>query len=229
MCVSSAAFAAIVTFTDRVAFTDATEPLLSEDFEGFDQDTGFASIAPEITDFSLSVTKNSPDLVGSGFNKIETQPYPFSSTSPANQNTIDGSSYAVVGLEDDGSNLGDVFSVLFDYDVFAFGADFAKLNDNDITRSRFDFLDADGNNVGGFVPDTQVNGSVRFFGFLSDQAFRTITVTAISGTTDGEGFGMDNLLYSAEPSEIPLPASLPLLAAGIAAFGFLRRSKAPRA
>ena len=222
--VSTAAIAALLTFTDRVAFTDSVGTLLSEDFEGFSSDTRFNAILPEISDFSLEITKNSPDRVGGSFNIIESVPYQGGASDPAFQNSVNGSNFALIGIEDDGDNVGDVFSILFEYDVFAFGADFAKLNDNGVERSEIGFLDAQGNSLGTFTPPTEAGGTTRFFGFASDEGFRAVTFTAISGTNAGEGFGLDNMLYS-EPTEVPLPASLPLLLAGIAAMRISRARK----
>lgn len=71
----------------------------------------------------------------------------------------------------------------------------------------------------------------QFLGFVSDTSFTSLTLTAVNGVTDpNETYTLDTLVFgdaAAVTGAVPLPASLPLLAAGIGlCFGLGRRRKA---
>lgn len=225
--VSTAALAALVTYEDRSAFIDAANDLASEDFEGFPEDEGdrdFDDISSVISDFELQIEKLAGRNVPPGFNVVEVPPYQSPSNSPSMQNAPpDDSAYVLVGLIKDNQG-GDIFSILFDFPVYEFAADLTKVNDAYV-RSDITFLDENGGVVGQYRPLSEGgDGSTRFFGFISDTPFQTVSFTAINRSFS-EGFGLDNVLYT-KPAEIPVPASLPLLATGIALFGVLRGRKA---
>lgn len=63
--------------------------------------------------------------------------------------------------------------------------------------------------------------SSTFFGIISDVAFTTIGYNLSAGS----GSLSDNLTYGSFVPAVPLPASLPLLVAGIGALGVARRRK----
>ncbi len=83
-------------------------------------------------------------------------------------------------------------------------------------------LDSLGKPVGQFV----------FFRAISDTTLTTFTVRGL-GSPVGEGFGMDNVTFgNANPTVVPVPAALRLLASGLGALGALgwrRKRKAAAA
>ena len=69
-----------------------------------------------------------------------------------------------------------------------------------------------------FEPENEI---LDFFGYTSDTAFDRVEIRETVGTNDNEMFG--NFVTSTTP--VPLPAGLPLLAAGLGAIALLRRRK----
>lgn len=64
------------------------------------------------------------------------------------------------------------------------------------------------------------NSSVDF------SAFGSITSLFFDDSSTAAGMAYGNFTFDAATTQVPVPASLPMLAAGLAAFGFLRRRKA---
>jgi len=133
----------------------------------------------------------------------------FNIISNSSLNAPNATIFAHMGLGD-----GETFTLTFDSAIKAFGADFGGLND-DLQRSQFEVF---GETILAPVQVGQVQG---FFGFVSDVAFTSLI---IRGRAETEGAGIDNITYHVAP--VPLPASLPLLLAGIGLLGLSRRRKA---
>ena len=102
----------------------------------------------------------------------------------------------------------------------AMGAFTATLDTGDVVQSRFAPF-------GLMNPDNGAKsvGTGQFIGFTSDTPFTSVTVAGTTGNAD-DTFNLDTLVGLAyvaplppdpQPSGVPLPATLPLLAVGLAA------------
>lgn len=68
-------------------------------------------------------------------------------------------------------------------------------------------------------------GYTGFYGLISDMAFQTVTFRSNdTGTFTDDDIKADDLIYAAT-APVPVPAGLPLLVGGLAAFGFARSRK----
>lgn len=230
--VGQAASSAIMTYDNVTAFLEAAGPTEFEDFEDVPGERNFTDRTRNFGDFSLR-TDLTPDPGSdlprdlASFNRILIGPqanYPTDFQEAAASNSIDGSSnFAHIGLKET-----DVFTIVFSEPMYSFGADFKGLNDTYL-RTRF--------SIGGTEYDASVTdgNQLRFLGFVSDTPFTYLSITGRIRTqapdVDSDGFGMDNLRYSSMPpptTEIPVPASLPLMATGLALFGlYARRARRP--
>ena len=66
--------------------------------------------------------------------------------------------------------------------------------------------------------DFGVGASGRFYGFVNLLLFDEIQISMAPGNRE---FSFDNLQFNNAPSAVPLPAALPLFAAGLSAMGFM--------
>lgn len=100
------------------------------------------------------------------------------------------------------------YILTFDFPIFGFGADFSNV---------FGFagisLSTDSETIGGPTND------IGFWGFVSDTAFTTITVSSLD-----EIHSFDNAVYTT--AEVPVPATISLFFLGLAGIGWSRRKKA---
>ena len=64
---------------------------------------------------------------------------------------------------------------------------------------------------------------MTFVGFTDSTAFDAVRITDITSTVDDEFFG--NFRIAQSPAPVPLPASLPLLVAGLAGIGWLGKRR----
>lgn len=216
---SVAAAAAIMTFDSFTEFEAVSGTLETENFESVSSERNFTNQARRVGDFSLKTDLRSVADLAS-FNRVLIGPnYPSVFLNAATKNSIDGlSNYAHIGLRN-----GDVFSMVFSEPMYKFGADFKGLNDG-FQRTVFS-IDGTVVNISSTPTPTR-----RFLGFISDTPFTTISfrgaVIDPAGVADSEGFGIDNVVYSNEPlAEIPVPASLPLIASGLALLSVLKRRR----
>lgn len=187
---------ATTVFTDRTLFEAAVGPLTTETF-----DNTIATASTIVFDGGITSTKSSD-----GF--------------PPTLNQVDFGVFSGFLARDDFRNITFTFPV----PVFAFGADFSDVNSLFIS-GLFDNL-----NETLSISNT-IAGSAGFFGLVSTTSFITILFTTNAGVVlfpggsplGGDSFDVDNLSVSSSAvlSPVPIPAALPLFAAGIGAMGLM--------
>lgn len=209
------ASASIMTFDTLAEFEGAAGPTMVEDFDGVPGERNFTNRSVQIGDLTLFTDLNSTDdlasfnrvLIGPGYNDLD------DFQRAASKNSIDRTSnFAHVGIRP-----GDVFTISFNQPMYSFGGSLKGLNDS-IFRTRISVL---GQN---FVPAITDGPKLQFFGIVSETPFSSISFRG----PERNGFGLDNLRYSSlEPpsADIPVPASLPLLATGLLLVGAFRRKR----
>lgn len=188
------ASAALIAFTDRADWEAAVSGnFLSEDFSSTSSGDYMTS-AIDVGDFTVSMTGSS---FGTSWHNISSIGAGGSAL-----NSVDGSQQLNVATGSTGGT-----TLEFDFDIYAFGADFAYVSDSRTTSFLIDGVQLD-------IPYLDS----EFFGFVSDTAFSANFLTLTSGGADG--FGMDNLVYAAS---VPEPGTLALLGLGLAGIGFSRK------
>ncbi len=107
------------------------------------------------------------------------------------------------------------FTITFDAPVRAFGASFGGMQ-NSALRT---VIEVAGTTV---TPPQQVGDTIQFFGLVSDTTFTTLRFVGLAN----DGFGMDNVLFSAAaPVPGPGGSALALGALAMLAAGARRRPK----
>lgn len=189
--VCASASAAITQYSTRVAFNAAAGPLGLQDFESFTPaENAFLGAFFDFGDFSAMNESNSTSAGGD-------------IRSPG---AVNGSVEIVGSIFINGAR----FIMTFDQPITALGFDADNLADQ-----RFDdiiFNNADGNTV----PVHDAIDQVRFWGFISDTPFTSITIRQTGGTNQ-DGFRFDNIAYS-----VPAPGTAGVLC-GLALFTGRRR------
>ncbi|MEM9840622.1 MAG: hypothetical protein AAF830_15895, partial [Pseudomonadota bacterium] len=203
------ATASYTVFTDRTAFTAALVGTYeTEDFNDVLVDTFFVNDAVQFDHFSVGY---SGTLRFPTFNLVDAA---TPTSGSVGLNNPFGSS-AVVG----GVNPGEAVSFMFNSPVYAFGGDWAEINDRDIIRrqdvqrSVFEVNDE--------TFDAPLNFS-GFWGVVSEDPFDTFQVVGLGAT---EGFGLDDAVFAdAEDimGNVPIPAAGALFAGALA---LLRRKR----
>lgn len=228
--VSSAASAATIVSVDRATFAEAVVggTIAGENFDGIGIGTTLTSLN------GVSYTSSNGDVVVTDDFLTSTNPNGIGSTGSIDVDTFGRAFF-----------LGtDTATFTFDTAITAFAIDVntfadteeaysALLNTGDIVTSLFETF------------PNQVTG--QFIGFVADTAFTSITITAETGFS----FTLDTLVFGdaagvidvAEVfgddganggggvvvgAEVPLPAALPLMIAGLSGMGFLSRRKRQR-
>ncbi len=192
--------AATTVFNDRASFDLAAGSTTLVDFNSFASEVSFQNTPLDVGPFSI---------VGTGTeqfdrNFIDIAPVQFSGFD------VDGTTIANMVTATDG-----MVTLTFDAAIFAFGADFAALNDNDVRT----MISAAGDTL---TPSVTAGNTVRFFGFTSDTAFSSITFT---GNNLSDGFGMDNVSFGGLAGGIPEPTTWAMLIFGFGAIGGAMRKK----
>ena len=198
---SSAAEAAIITYTNRTAWTGAVAAVdYTVNFEGYAVDTSFASVPLNVGPFILSTI----GTASPGTNFIDVSPF-LTTGVPASFGNAFASFFVQAPL---------AAALAFSTPVHGFFADFLYAGNGTQLDMNLAF-------VGGGSADVLVPGfgtDLQSFGFVST----TAAITGITfNNTVNDGFNMDNISGAAL---VPEPSSLSLLALG--AIGFLRRRKA---
>lgn len=190
------ATAALVTYTDRASFLAAAGPVTTETFNSAAEETSFQT-APLVYG-PLSVQGYGDQL---DRNFVDIPPHQFPEFS------VDGSTnlnaFVMVGG-------GLVFT--FASPITAWGADFAAFQ-NDLIRST---ITAGGVTV---TPLAQFGNTGRFYGFISDVAFTTVTFAGVQN----DGFAIDNVSFAG--GTVPEPASWAMLIAGFGLVGATARRR----
>lgn len=123
--------------------------------------------------------------------------------------------------------------VTFSADILAFGMDVfeptstAKFNGCNVSacvESTFELSFLSGATLLETISFEPANDVLAFIGFSSATAFNRIEVREVTGSNDNEMFGN----FATVTAAVPVPAALPLMAAGIGAFGLMgwRRKRA---
>ncbi len=220
------AFSATFTlFTDSAAFNAAAGALTTESFDGPASDFGGNSdgnvINPTTTVDVLGNADNTPiGLSGDGFftGEVDSSNKVSSDGAEIRFNTGSIFGFGLSDIEDnDGSSTFDVteIAVRFGGENWLF-SDILGLTDSANTTD----------------PILSIGlASVPFIGILSDTAFDGFTLihgntvaNLTGGSNEGLQFGALNLATDT-PAPVPLPAGLPLLLAGLGAFGLIRRRR----
>ena len=191
---TEAAEAAVITYTDRAAFQAATGTTKIETFNSFERDLSYWSGGTvDVGDFTLSgsatshIQWNRIDVPRGEIPSLDIDGTPFAST-------VTGTSTS--------------FTIKFDSEIFAFGADFATISDD----GRTTHIDLGLGLPQIDVPDLQSG----FFGLTSNTAFSSLTFAANSNY---DGWSFDNVEYgnlrAPISHSVPEPTSvLSLLALG---------------
>lgn len=191
------ASAGVIAYTDRNAWEAAVGGVFyTEDFSS--TPSGVYEFTPiDVGDFTVSVNGST---FGSSWHNISA-----TGAGGASANSVNGTQQLNVATGSVGGTVLD-----FDFDIYAFGANFASVSDSRTTSFMIDGFQLD-------IP--YLTGG--FFGFVSDSAFSSNVLALTAGGADG--FGMDNLVYAAASTSVPVPASFALLGLGLAGLGFARK------
>ena len=202
--------AAVFTFDDETAFVSATgataQPAIPDD--------GRVGTSVSLGDLTISTLPGASGLIfgASGFSWSDWS------------TVIPGNAFVISGLES--------FATEFATPVASFGFQVHeptapgdppdKTNTTAAVDSEFTVsLFSAGSLVGsaGFAP---ANDTLAFFGVWSSTPFDRVEVDETVGTDDNEYFG--TFYTGATPAPIPLPASLPILMAGLGALALAGRA-----
>lgn len=195
----------VTAYTDRSLFGAAAGQLVTQTFNTFTSDTSFQNIPLSLGDFSIVGTGTAQ----SNRNFVDVSPFMF-----ATQGTGDGSPFAALLVAAAG---GSEVTVSFLSPITAWGADFGDISQGNVQRTSINLAGTS------YVPASTGQTAVRFFGFVSDTPFSTVTFRS-TGTNDG--FGIDNVSYAASvAAAVPEPATWAMLIAGFAAIGLTMRRR----
>lgn len=196
----SAAQAATVTYNDLSTFQSAASGAsISLTVDDFGDITTTAFGLASVTRSGYTITDND---VNPTLEEHDDAPYCSQASSP--HSCVKGG----------GLNSINGFTFTFDDPVNAFGF-LAGAAGTDFSFS----LSLDGTSIANTLT---LNGSAKFgfFGLISDDPFTSVLVTG-----NGNFVAFDDVTYGAAPSPVPVPASLPLFAAGLAGLGEIARRR----
>ena len=194
---AQAGAAVVVQYSDRDQFVSLSGTLELQNFNAFTNTTYFNNSPLVVGDLTLSVAPVFP-VFEDPFNSIQ--------VAPANTPgwAVDGTNIVRIGLSEVKT-----FTIQFAEPVYSFGSYFGAWNDGQV-RAQLEILSST------FIAPVTAAPEVRFFGYISDTPFSSITIRGLGN----EGLYLDNVVYS---TQVPEPAQGALLAVGI--LGFLGRRR----
>jgi hypothetical protein len=197
--------AVITNYSDRVSFNTASGFVLTDTLNGFATEEAFHTTPWNAGLFTLSMA-GTPVTDGRR-NRLNIPPVEFP------EFTGDGSSVINVLLNSSDDSL--IFT--FASPVLSFGADFGGLNDI-FPRTSVEIAGVT------LIPDTTPTAGYRFFGYVSDTSFSTLTFKYNSRT---DGFSIDNVAFAPAPTTgpnpVPEPENIVMLLAGFSFMAIGRR------
>jgi len=113
----------------------------------------------------------------------------------------------------------DIFTVSFDYDVFAVGFDVNELN-----ATSLNYVDDIGNEILAALKVTDVWNASTFFGVISDSAFRSFSLVGNGDPNLNATYGFDALSYTARVS-VPTPTTIILFISSLVILLMSTRSR----
>lgn len=201
--VLSAGFLNAATFTDVSLYNLSSGSQTVIDFEGFVSDTAFSSLTPSLTLSGVTFSVSSGNLGVAGANSsISGSPFDSAILFSNHDQPITAS--FGTGVFSVAGNFGDISGTTSNASVSIFGT-------SGLLES-FTFV----------APDLAPGSPGAFVGFTSSQE---ITSLVFDGVYQWEG--LDNFSFGGTGSvaPVPLPASFPLLAAGMIGMGTLARRR----
>jgi PEP-CTERM motif len=197
--------AVITSYSDRVSFNAASGFVLTETFNGFTTEEAFHTNPWNAGLFTLSAVGTLP--TDGRRNRLNIAPVEFP------EFTGDGTNVINVLLNSSDDNL----IISFAAPVLSFGADFGGLNDI-FPRTA---VEISGINL---IPTATATAGYRFFGYVSDTSFNTVTFKYNSRT---DGFSIDNVAFAPAPTTgpnpVPEPESVAMIFVGFGLMAIGRR------
>jgi PEP-CTERM motif len=203
--ITSTQAAIITAYSDRSSFNMASGFVLTETFNGFTTEETFHTTPWNAGLFTLSSAGTLP--TDGRRNRLNIAPVEFP------EFTGDGTNVINVLLNSSDDSL--IFS--FASPVLSFGADFGGLNDI-FPRTAVEIAGVN------LIPAVTATAGYRFFGYVSDTSFDTVTFKYNSRT---DGFSIDNVAFAPAPTTgqnpVPEPENIAMLLAGFGIMAIGRR------
>jgi hypothetical protein len=204
LALSGPALASVTVFTDATLFAGAAGPLELETFNGVVGEPNFRTSPVVVGDLSFQgVGPHQSDR-----NYIDQPPAQFGGLN------VDGTT--VVNMLTFGGVSQSSITITFAHAINAFGASFRSWNSGAL-RSHIEVLGQS------LQPGIAPASEIRFFGFVSDTPFTSLSFVADSGAA-GNGIGMDNAYYSAA---VPEPCVWLMMITGFGLAGAALRRRRP--
>ena len=211
------------TYTDRTTFLGQLGASVTDDYEAAGYQTGDSSNGATTdihSDAHMSGILGETDYTTTGYTDWNLVGYVYTGSSSRMYCAgCNGSFILSFGTTSVGSASG----------IFGVGFDFF----NGVTPQYTAFVTyGDGSTENILIPSTVYPGT-QFFGLTSTSLILSIAFgLPDGGTTVSGSFGLDNLTIGSQVPAVPVPAALPLLAAGFGVLGLVgwrRKRKAARA